>query len=61
MLLACEQDDYDTSGCGYTTDVGPTYQQCLIDLGTVPCVPDGGGPDPDAGVPSCMNALTFVQ
>jgi hypothetical protein len=60
-LLSCEQDDYNGSGCGYATDVGTTYQQCLMDLGTVPCLPDGGGPDPDAGVPSCMNALTFVQ
>ena len=61
VLQTCQIDDYGNAGCGFATDVGPSYQQCLTELAAVPCLPDGGGPDPDAGVPSCMNALVFVQ
>jgi hypothetical protein len=60
QLQQCQIDDYTLNGCGFATDVGATYQQCLTDLGTAPCPPDGGAP-PDAGLPSCMNAIVFVQ
>jgi hypothetical protein len=60
QLQQCQIDDYANVGCGLATDVGPTYQQCLMDLGTAPCPADGGAPA-DGGVPSCMNAIVFVQ
>jgi hypothetical protein len=60
QLQQCQIDDYANAGCGLAVDVGPTYQQCLTDLGTAPCPADGGAP-PDGGLPSCMNAIVFVQ
>jgi hypothetical protein len=61
QLQSCQVADYGNAGCGFATDVGATYMQCLTDLGTAPCPADGGTTDPDAGVPSCANALVFVQ
>jgi hypothetical protein len=60
QLQQCQIDDYANAGCGLATDVGPTYAQCLNDLGTAPC-PSDAGTSPDAGVPSCDNAIVFVQ
>jgi hypothetical protein len=58
-MQTCQIDDYGQAGCGFATDVGPTYDQCLMDLGTAPCPTDAG--TPDGGVPSCDMALVFVQ
>jgi hypothetical protein len=60
QLQQCQAQDYANAGCGFATDVGPTYQQCLTDLGTAPCPADGGAPPDGGGVPSCDNAITFV-
>ena len=49
-----------TPAVTWPRDVGTTYAQCLSDLGTAPCLPDGGTP-PDGGLPSCDNAIVFVQ
>jgi hypothetical protein len=60
QLQQCQIDDYANAGCGLATAVGPTFDQCLQDLSTAPCPADGGAP-PDGGVPSCDNAIVFVQ
>lgn len=60
-LQNCQIEDYGNAGCGFATDVGPTYQQCLTDLGTAPCPTDAGTGTPDGGLPSCANAIVFVQ
>jgi hypothetical protein len=59
-LQNCQIIDYGNAGCGFATDVGATYNQCLMDLGTAPC-PVDGGTQPDGGLPSCDNAIVFVQ
>jgi hypothetical protein len=61
QLQQCQIDDYSSAGCGLATDVGPTYDQCLMDLGTAPCPPPDGGAPVDAALPSCDKAIVFVQ
>jgi hypothetical protein len=61
QLQQCQIDDYANAGCGLAVDVGPTFAQCLKDLGTAPCPADGGAPDAGGVVPSCDNAIVFVQ
>jgi hypothetical protein len=59
-LQNCQIEDYANAGCGLAIDVGPSYTQCLTDLETAPC-PSDGGVTPDGGVPSCNNAIVYVQ
>jgi hypothetical protein len=61
QLQQCQIQDYENSGCGFAIDVGPSYAQCLTDLGTAPCPSDGGVPDGGGTVPSCANALVFIN
>jgi hypothetical protein len=60
QLQQCQIDEYSSVGCGLAIDVGPTYQQCYMDLGKAPC-PTDAGTTPDGGVPSCENAIIVVQ
>jgi hypothetical protein len=59
-LQNCQIVDYGNAGCGFAVDVGASYNQCLMDLGTAPC-PVDGGTQPDGGLPSCDNAIVFIQ
>jgi hypothetical protein len=59
-LQSCQIQDYDSAGCGFAVDVGPTYSQCLQDLSNAPCPTDAGA-SVDGGVPSCNSAIVFVQ
>lgn len=74
QLNACIEDTIfadDGVPCLVATGVGPKYDGCLAELKAAPCAPapvDGGAPDagtgnPDAAnpVPSCSEAVVFLQ
>jgi hypothetical protein len=63
-LQACESEDYMNANCGFAVDVGATYAQCRTDLGSVPCSTSStsiGEVLTSGGLPSCANAIVFVQ
>jgi hypothetical protein len=63
-LQPCESEDYDNANCGFAVDVGNTYASCLTDLGSVPCSTSPisvGEAIMSGGLPSCANAIVFVQ
>jgi hypothetical protein len=61
----CVVNDFSLNDCGFATDVGTTYNQCLQDIPKAPCPPpDGGAGDAGTdggGLPSCANAITYVN